>query len=275
MLEKYNLPRLSDTHKGDYGKVLIIAGSSENSGKSMLGAAALCGKAALKAGAGLVTISSSPRDNYRWFYGVEDVPVKYLATSPELMYQRLNYKLFSDLNSFDAIAIGPGIGQGCKAKKTVRKILRDYRGRLVIDADALNIISKSENLKSMTFNREKDTILTPHVGEAKRIFGEGYENEAKKISNANLVVLIKGSETKVFSDEEKIIKAGNPGMATAGSGDVLTGIIAALLAQKSPVKFSAKEAAETGVIVHGEAGDRAKEKYSERSLTASNIVDSL
>jgi NAD(P)H-hydrate epimerase len=250
-------PRPKDSHKGDYGKILIIAGSDD-----MPGAATLAGRAALRSGAGLVTVSIE---------GAARASVA--ALTPELTFTGRDFAE-ADLNDYDAVLIGPGLGKN--EGKLMSYVLENYDGRLVIDADGLNMAAEDGELKEQIFAREGGTILTPHKGEAARLFGKNFDKKIEDIVREDLVVVRKGHKT-IISGSEGIFenRSGNPGMATAGSGDVLAGIIAALLAQKLPKKLSVFDAAFTGVALHSIAGDIAAANRSERSLIASDIISGI
>ncbi len=247
------------SHKGNYGHALIAAGSF---GK--IGAAVLATKAALRSGAGLVT-ALVPACGY-------DI----LQTSaPEAMcLVDGDSHLFGvpDLNKFNSIAVGPGIGTTSSAINFVYELLKLNKA-LVIDADALNIISANENYLSLI---SRGSVLTPHPGEFKRLVGE-WKDDVEKLAKQKqfskkhgVVVVLKGAHTSVSSVDGKIYfnSTGNPGMAKGGSGDVLTGIIVALIAQN----YSSLHAAIIAVYLHGLAGDYAKHELGETAMKASDII---
>ncbi|MDR2457505.1 MAG: NAD(P)H-hydrate dehydratase [Clostridiales Family XIII bacterium] len=281
-MRKLFLKRKKDSHKNDYGKVLIIAGSYSPDDKSMLGATLLCSKAAIKTGVGICSFSFLMNLEGMNNAKKNIIGPLLLSEVPELIYEPIISKnLFKKINDFNAVCIGPGINVNASSKKILKKLLRNFRGRLLIDADGLNNLSKekdSKKLKSEVLNRKYETVLTPHIGEAKKLFTENYEEEIKKAvtNNKKLIVVLKASMTKIFKKGEiKIHNKQNPALATAGSGDVLAGIITALLAEKSPTDFSAFEAAYFGVYIHGQAGKLAKEKFGERAVVASDIIDNI
>jgi len=247
------------SHKGDYGHALIAAGSF---GK--IGAAVLATKAALRSGAGLVT-TLVPACGY-------DI----LQTSaPEAMCMvDGDSHLFKvpDLSSFNSIAVGCGIGTNSSSINFVYELLK-LNKPLVLDADALNIISANKNYLNLI---PKDSVLTPHPGEFKRLVGE-WKDDVEKLEKQKqfsktyeVVVVLKGAHTSVSSADGKMYfnSTGNAGMAKGGSGDVLTGIIAALIAQN----YSALHAAILAVYVHGFAGDYAKHELGETAMKASDII---
>jgi NAD(P)H-hydrate epimerase len=266
-VQQYIKPRKPETHKGDYGRVLIIAGSL-----GMGGAAIMCGKAALRSGAGLVTLSV-PRELFTAIH----------SALPEAICIDRNAIL--DLNQYNAIAIGPGLGTSEDAVDLLSEIIPAYNGKLILDADALNIIA-ANNLQIT--DSPADIIITPHPGEAARLLNsetakinENREASAKELSTRyNAIAVLKGYGTIVANAKPDcraslamtaINSTGNPGMATGGSGDVLTGIITALAAQG----LSTYEAATSGVYLHGIAGDIAAEKLGEYSLIAGDIIEAL
>ena len=248
-------PRRGDSHKGDYGRVLVVAGS-----RGFCGAAVLCGRGALRGGAGLVTVAC-PRD-------VQDVVA---AGDPCYMTFATTGRA-SDLPKADVVAVGPGLG--LPAGEFVRDLLAHFAGPVVIDADALAALTPG------SFARSVPAVLTPHPGEFARLVGRPVagvqadrEGSAVAFARAEgVVLLLKGSGT-VVTDGVRVYTntTGNPGMATGGCGDVLTGLIAALLGQGLP-PF---EAAALGAWAHGRAGDLAAVRVGEVSLTAVDLLDHL
>jgi NAD(P)H-hydrate epimerase len=244
-------------HKKTFGHVLVIAGSE---GKA--GAAILCAKAALHGGCGMVT-AMVPK---------EAVTVL-LAQCPEIMYSNELCVQALDISVFDAIVIGPGFGFSETAKENLHFVLTNFKGPVVIDADALTLVAN--HLSFIKSNH----ILTPHPGEFSRLIGKIYE-ESKRIELATefikgcaAVLVLKGSGTLVAQEGEQILQntTGNDGMATAGSGDVLAGLIASLCAQG----YTPFLAAGIGVHMHGLAGDNAIKEASKASLTATEIIRQL
>ncbi|MDD4377412.1 MAG: NAD(P)H-hydrate dehydratase [Eubacteriales bacterium] len=254
--------RPKDVHKGDFGKVLLIAGS-----KGMAGAAILSSRAALKTGSGIVKVCIKKK-----LFPIIQISV------PEAICTKWG-KVKKGLDEFDAIAIGPGMGAGKSTKKKLKKILKTYSKTLIIDADGLNVISKYnlyDNIKETCCN----IVITPHIGEAKRLLKCEMFTELTKIQLADslvkgmgVITVIKGNETLVAIDKDNayINTTGNPGMATAGSGDVLTGVILSLAGQG----ICLEDAVKTGVFIHGMAGDLAGEVYSEYGMTSQNIVEMI
>ena len=253
--------RPRDIHKGDCGRVLVIAGSV-----GMAGAAMLCARGALRAGAGLVRISA-PQELY---------PILQVGVPEATCVSRDISKL--DYMTHDVIAIGPGLGDDDTNGELLESILKNYKKTLVLDADGINTICRAD-LGQALMNTEATVIMTPHPGEAKRFleyFGLPYDKENReKVLNdlvvcSNAICVLKGSGTLVAARDEKsyINTTGNPGMATGGSGDVLTGIIAALVGQGlTPV-----DAAKAGVFIHGMAGDISARQMGETGMTAGDIA---
>ncbi|MBI9060558.1 MAG: NAD(P)H-hydrate dehydratase [Marinilabiliaceae bacterium] len=252
-------------HKGQFGHALLMAGSY---GK--MGAAVLASKGCLKAGVGLLTVHV-PHVGY---------PILQAAV-PEAMVSidRSDYLVseFPDLSAFNAIGVGPGISQKPNTQKALVDLLKNIRDRsLVLDADAINILAEHKELLTLL---PPNTILTPHPGEFDRLAGasrNGYERLQKAIALSEqykIVVVLKGAHTIVITPAGHCYfnSTGNPGMATAGSGDVLTGIILSLLAQK----YAPVEAARLGVYMHGLAGDIVYLQESYEGVTAGCIIEAL
>ncbi|MCO6357846.1 NAD(P)H-hydrate dehydratase [Roseivirga pacifica] len=251
------------SHKGNFGKVQLLAGSY---GK--MGAAILCAKAIMRSGAGLLTVHI-PREGYTAMQ--VSVP-EAMVTVDEGAEFISNPVVQSDAS---AICIGPGLGVNESTVQGLLQFLRSVEKPLVLDADALNILAQNPLfLKELP----SKTVLTPHVGEFHRLFGEckdGFERLERAQQAAkkyDLVIVLKGAHTAVV-DSERIVfnNTGNAGMATGGSGDVLAGIITALIGQG----MAASEATLSGVYLHGLAGDYAAKKVGEVSLMASDLLKSL
>ena len=252
------------SHKGTYGHALISAGSY---GK--MGAAVLSVGAALKSGAGLVSTHIS-----RCGYAVMQ------TANPEAMVEadmaETELTQLTGLDKYSAIGIGPGIGQSEKTANFLEVMLRGYRKPMVLDADALNIISGLNYLKE---HIPLGSVLTPHPGEFKRLVGD-WSDDMVKIQRQldfstqhQVVIVLKGANTSITTAEGKVYynSSGNPGMAKGGSGDVLTGVITALLAQG----YSSEHAAIIGVFIHGRAGDIAAEVLGQTGMTARDIIQFL
>lgn len=270
--EDVNLPRRSrNTHKGDYGKLLIIAGS-----KNMTGAAALCAMSAIKTGCGIVKLavprSIQPilQESLKEIitYGVDDKDGAFYIGSVE--------EVLDLSKTVDAVAIGPGLSNSVDVKAFVKEIILRIDKPIVLDADALNVIS---DMVDIIYGKE--IILTPHMGEMSRLLGISiddinkniYDTVEKFVDKYKVTLVLKGSRTVIGSNTEGIYIncTGNPGMATAGSGDVLTGMISSFLVQG----LTCIKAAVYGVFYHGKAGDMAADKYGEYGLTATNIIEHI
>lgn len=257
--------RPREIHKGDCGRVLIIAGSKE-----MAGAAVFAACAAIKCGSGLVKVCTA-----RQIFPVLQISV------PEATCITWD-KIKGDLSAFDAVAIGPGMGVGRRTKNILERVLREYTKTVVIDADGLNTVAGDSRLRQLVKAARAQVIMTPHIGEAKRLLDRGWpadeKGEASKEAVAEAlmkaygcVAVVKGAGTLVADPDGEAYTntTGNPGMATAGSGDVLTGVITSLAGQGLD-PFSAARA---GVFLHGLSGDLAAEQTGEYGLTASDIAN--
>jgi hydroxyethylthiazole kinase-like uncharacterized protein yjeF len=270
-------PRLADSNKGNYGHALIVGGSV---GKA--GAAAMAGMAALRAGAGLATVAT---------------PISVLQTvagfAPEIMTEALadteggtigmrsfEFGLLDSLvEGKRAIAIGPGIGRHLETQELVRTCVERYRGPLVLDADALNAFQGSTERLT---GHGRWVILTPHPGEMARLLGTTVGavqsdrlNLARSFAQEHHVILVlKGHRTLTVQPDGTawVNPTGNPGMATGGTGDVLTGMIAGFVAQHPQHVFEAVVAA---VFLHGLAGDAARDSLGEHSLIATDLLTYL
>jgi ADP-dependent NAD(P)H-hydrate dehydratase / NAD(P)H-hydrate epimerase len=251
-------------HKGTFGHVLVVAGS-----KGMAGASVLSGKAALKSGAGLVTI-----------HGPSENRMIVQSALPEAIYKSDVHSDFvtqvNDFNAYTSVAIGPGLGACFETEEMLSRTLAKFNFPCVLDADALNIISS--NLSLLDYLPE-NCILTPHPKEFDRLFGictTSYDRMKKAQEMAlkwGVVIVLKGAYTQIITSSGHVYinSTGNNGMATAGSGDALTGILVGLLAQG----YQADEAARIGVFLHGRAGDLALISESAESLIASDIITYL
>jgi NAD(P)H-hydrate epimerase len=267
-------PRAVDAHKGDFGKVCIVAGSI-----GMSGAAALAGRAALRAGAGLVRVAT-PKSVLPIVASIE--PSFTTIALPEDNVGRISAKAINTIleaaGENDAVAFGPGIGVSGALRSVLETVLEQEGLRLIIDADGLNNLA---GIKDWPAKLKAKLILTPHPGEMKRLWSGVFreplpaqrEQQAGQLAqHTGSVVALKGAGT-VVTDGQKVYinKTGNPGMATAGSGDVLTGAITALMGQG----LSNFDAAVLGIYIHGLAGDIAAEKVGQVSLMTTDIIESL
>ncbi|MEM8683679.1 MAG: NAD(P)H-hydrate dehydratase [Pseudomonadota bacterium] len=250
-------PRRADAHKGDFGHVLVVGG-----GPGMPGAARLCAEAALRTGAGRVTVAAHP-----------DSVAATVASRPEIMVHGVESG--ADLavltEAADVIAFGPGLGQSAWARGLF-DALENADVPAVWDADALNGLAARPSQGAVR-------VLTPHPGEAARLLGTTPADvQGDRLGSLTSLlerfagtVVLKGARTLVGDgDRVQVCDAGNPGMATAGMGDVLTGVIAGLMSQGMP----AAAAARTGVLVHALAGDRAA-AFGQRGLIASDLFPEI
>lgn len=251
-------------HKGKFGHALLIAGSA---GK--MGACVLASRACLRSGVGLLS-ALVPKIGY---------PIIQTAVPEAMAMIDSSENHFSDdcgTDPFQTIGIGPGIGQHAETKAALEKLLSKYRKPMVFDADALNLLGAHSELLSLI---PSGSILTPHPREFERLAGN-WSNDFDRLvklqrfsKKINSVVVLKGAFTTVACASGNVFfnSTGNPGMATAGSGDVLTGILTGLLAQG----YSTEETAILGVFLHGLAGDLAAREKGMNSLTAGDLVDFL
>ena len=258
-------PRKKFSHKGNFGHALLIAGSH---GK--IGAVVLAARACLRTGVGLLTVHCPANGN--------DI----LQTAvPEAMIdtdsnEKINTTVTTELNRYDAVGIGPGLGTAYDTATLLQNVISTFTKPVVVDADALNILAAHPEWIAKLFPL---SILTPHPKEFERLFG-ATENDFDRIRLArqkarehNIIIVLKGHHTFIATPREQHFfnSTGNAGMATGGSGDVLTGIISSFVAQKYP----SEDAAVLGVYLHGLAGDLAAKKMSEPALIASDIIDHL
>lgn len=287
MLPSFFLPmfpflydRAPESHKGHYGHALLIAGSC---GK--MGAAILAARACLRSGVGLLTVH------------VPRCGVGIMQTAlPEAMLsvdndEEVFTSLPADIGRYDALAVGPGLGTGQRTREAFAQLVSQRSSLssvppLVIDADGLNILSSMPEM----MHAVRHAVLTPHEMEYRRLFADAGTQQMSDLHE--LFIVRKGHRTTIFAPGLELIKnsSGNPGMATAGSGDVLTGVILSLLAQSqaytshglmperyeglSPVEYCQKLVAHA-VYLHGHAGDVAASRRPQASLIASDIIDSL
>ena len=258
-------PRNSFAHKGNFGHALLVAGSY---GK--IGAAVLAAKACLRSGAGLLSCHI-PKCGYDILQ--TSIPEAMLMTD---FNSSFNTKLDDDLIKYKAIGIGPGIGTASETKKMLEEIFGVYRSPLVLDADALNIIASQKKLLALI---PPGSILTPHPKEFERLFGESSNDfdriqiTKQKAKELNVVIVLKGHHTFIATPSGLgyFNSTGNAGMATAGSGDVLTGILTGLLAQG----YTSIETSILGVYLHGLSGDIAAKKFSQEAMIASDLVECI
>lgn len=275
-------PRKSGAHKGHFGRVLIIGGC-----RGMIGAPALAANAAFRSGAGLVRIATPERIQ------LATASLAPCATSIALSEDRGGYINRSAINEIldaiednDSVALGPGLGRTHELQTVVETIVCQCDKPLVIDADGLNHLAAVLAGAGSPITLSDRTVLTPHPGEMTRLWKAVFREELPSdrteqaetlAQRLGVVVALKGAATVVTDGQRTYTnETGNPGMATGGSGDVLTGIIAALKArQKGAGQMNSLDAAILGVFLHGRAGDLAAAIMGEESLIASELFDWL
>lgn len=249
------------SHKGTFGYLAIVAGS-----KGMAGASILASQAAMRSGAGVVTLHG-PEGNRNILQTIVPEVIYDSDRHPDCVSE------FYHAHKYDAVAIGSGIGTRTHTVEMLNILLQQLKMPCVLDADALNILASH---RSMLQHVPPGSILTPHPKEFERLFGEA-ENSYSTLEVAlqmaakhQIIIILKGAFTRIVSPEGRVFfnSSGNPGMATAGSGDVLTGILGSLLAQN----YEPEVAARLGVYLHGLSADLALEHQSEESLMAGDIV---
>lgn len=257
-------PRDKFSHKGTYGHALLIAGS-----KGKMGAALLAARSCLRSGVGLLTVHIPQRGEMIMQTGF---PEAMISLDPHQDY----FTTVPEMASYSAIGLGPGLGQHLESAAALERLLQTTDKPVVLDADALNLIASNKDLLNRIPER---SILTPHPKEFDRIAGESSSTfeRLKKVQafaqEHRLCVVLKGTYTATCTPGGNVYfnSTGNPGMATAGSGDVLTGIILGLLTQGAVPET----AAVSGVFLHGTAGDLAAVYRSEESMIAGDITDML
>ena len=263
-IKRLMIPRKKFAHKGNFGHALLIAGQ-----QGMAGASVLAARACLRSGVGLLTVHAPFINNNILQTAVPEAMV-------EVDSHELRFTQPTNTDDYQAVGIGPGLGRAEETEAALIEQLRSCQTPLVVDADALNILA---NHRHALTNLPKGSILTPHPKELERLVGrcqDSYERLTKACElarTAKVHIVLKGAYTAIVTPAGKCFfnPTGNPGMATAGSGDVLTGIILALMAQG----YTDENAAKIGTYVHGLAGDFARKKVGMTSLTASDIVDAL
>lgn len=272
-MKKLMLNRKDDGNKGDFGKVGIIGGSV-----GMCGSVDLCAKASLRTGSGLVyNICPNSISNILQIKAVENIVLSIPDDNRGCFILKYVDEIIEKIKNLDAIAIGCGLGRNEENRKILEMIIKNFQKPIVIDADAIFFL---KDIKSDILNRD-NIIITPHEIEFSRMSLYDLEDIKKNRlgivnkffeKNYKFTIVLKGKNTIVKSNKELCINnTGNCGMATAGSGDCLTGIILSLLGQGLSVFNSAK----LGVFIHGLAGDFAKEEIGEDSIIASDIIKFL
>jgi len=271
-------PRKADSHKGDYGRILVIGGS-----RGMIGAPALCANAALRSGAGLVRIAIPDKIQATVATLVPCATTVSLPTSPRCQLHGLGAlkTLRPEWNDWaDVLAVGPGFEASGDGAAVLSAILRAVRRPIVLDADGLNNAARIPS--ELRKPRRSPLVITPHPGEMQRLLDalklridplkERRRAAVSVATTTGAIVVLKGHRT-IVTDGKRLFEntTGNPGMATGGTGDVLTGVIAALIGQK----LTPFDAAVLGVHVHGLAGDLAARKLGQVSLIATDLIEHL
>jgi ADP-dependent NAD(P)H-hydrate dehydratase len=265
-------PRAAESHKGDFGRALLVGGS-----RGMSGAIALAGMSTLRSGAGLVTLATpaacldvvaSFEPSYMTvpLANDEDGRIAYAAQPTIEQLAKVA----------TCVACGPGLGRSDELRKLVPAIYQTIAKPMVIDADGLNALASRPELLA---KHGGPRILTPHPGEFRRLVGKAAENREQlekmaiqMAADTGTVIVLKGHRTLITDGNAALYNStGNPGMATGGSGDVLTGIITALICQS----MSPLEATQLGVHLHGLAGDLAAAELGQESMIASDLVGFL
>ncbi|WPP48205.1 NAD(P)H-hydrate dehydratase [Catalinimonas niigatensis] len=264
--------RAIHTHKGDYGKTILVCGSY---GK--MGAAVLCARACLHTGVGLLTVHV-PECGYQ-IMQIANPEAMTTVDPHQYIFTELAQKGGTDLDKYDTVGVGPGIGTAEETVEALKNLIKEAQARqipMVLDADALNICGRHRELLDLL---PDGSILTPHPKEFERLT-EPAKNDFHRLhllqeftKSYKLFVVLKGAHTAVGTPDGEVFfnSTGNPGMASGGTGDALTGIITALVSQK----YNAFDAALLGVYLHGLAGDLAAEHLSQEAMLASNLIDHL
>jgi NAD(P)H-hydrate epimerase len=267
-------PRRRDAHKGSYGHLLVVAGSV---GKT--GAAALCARGAMRAGAGLVTVATAASAQPVVAALILEAMSEPLPeTDARSVALKARDAIVELAGSRDAVAIGPGLGLDEQTRRLARTLVREVPRPMVVDADALTaLVDHLDDLRGAAAPR----CLTPHPGEMARLRGvpvAEVQRDRVGVARAFAVehgahVCLKGSRTVIASPDGRVLvnPTGNPGMASGGTGDVLTGILGAFLARGLP----AAQATAAAVYLHGLAGDLAAGRVGEEALIASDVVEAL
>lgn len=251
-------------HKGNFGHALLVAGS-----RGKTGAAVLAAKACLRSGAGLLTVHIPACGEIILQTAIPEAMIEIDANQEHITH-------LEPISKYNAIGIGPGIGCNEKTSGALLQLFENANQPLVLDADAINLIAQNKQLQHTL---PANSILTPHIGEFDRLAGAS-ENSYERLLKAcqwavkhKSYVVLKGANTAICTPNKECYfnPTGNPGMATAGSGDVLTGIILGLLAQA----YSPLNASLTGVYLHGLAGDIVADEKSPETLIASDIIENL
>lgn len=252
------------SHKGDFGKILMVAGS-----KGKMGASVLCARACMRSGAGLLTVLV-PSSGYTIMQVSVPEAMALVDNSAE------EFSTVPDLSLFDVLGVGPGLGTSEQTKVAFTKVLKEAQVPMVLDADALNLLARNPELLEFL---PKKAILTPHPKEFERLVGKwqhDYERLQKQqqfSQKHGVVMVLKGPHTSISAPDGRVYfnSTGNPGLATGGSGDVLTGVLTAMLGQG----YEPFDAAVLGVFLHGLAADLAARELGEEAIIASDLINYL
>ncbi len=265
--------RDKDSNKGDFGKILVIAGS-----RGMTGAAVLAAYSALRTGSGLVTLATadSEREIAAGFY--PEIMTYGLKSEEGNISASALKDILRLTRDKDAVVFGPGLGRSRELTVILEELTKSYTGKLLVDADGLNALAKR---LEMLAEKSCRVVLTPHPGEMSRLIGLSVaeiQKNRKAIAQDfaekyDVCLVLKGYETVVAEGgkEAYINKTGNPGLATAGTGDVLSGVVTSLMGQG----LDCFDAARLGVYIHGLAGDLAKECNGEQGMVASDVMNKI
>ena len=264
--------RAEDANKGDCGRVLVIAGS-----QGMTGAACLAARGALRCGAGLVTVAVPRSERPIVAISVQEAMTVALDECDGMIIGSSMKKILQFAKKSQAVVFGPGLGINGEMHHILRGILSEYEGTLIIDADGLNALSKNSDILR---ERKCSVVITPHPGEMSRLVKKTVEEiqnnreavAAEFAAKYGITVVLKGKNTVIASgDEIKINTSGNCGMATGGTGDVLSGVVAAFVAQG----LKPFDAAALGAYIHGKAGDIAARKIGVHGMLAGDLAECL
>ena len=263
--------RCDDANKGSCGRVFVVAGS-----RGMTGAAYLATKGALRSGAGLVTVGTAESERHIVACMVPEAMTVPLEDSEGKITEASMKTILEYAGKADVVVFGPGLGQNPDMHSIIKTLLCEYKGKLVIDADGLNALSKNCDIIN---EKSCDVVITPHPGEMSRLtklsINEIQQNRtavaADFAQRYGITVLLKGKNTVIAGCDGRIRinPTGNPGMATGGAGDVLSGVIAAFLGQG----LDTFDGAVLGAYIHGKAGDMAAEKFGIHGLIAGDVAE--
>ncbi len=259
--------RKEEAHKGNFGRVLLLCGSL-----GYTGAPALAARGALRTGAGLIYLGVPEK-----IYAIEavklDEPMVFpLPCKAGMLSEEALPEILERLGTMDVCLMGPGLGQSPGVEAVVRAVVRSFRGPLVLDADGINVMAPHKN---ELCGRAGPLVLTPHPGEFRRLGGDPEDRQKSAEAMAGelgAVVLLKGHRTLITDGNRTYCNTtGNPGMATGGSGDVLSGMILSLLGQG----LAPLEAAAAGAWLHGAAGDLAARRLGQYAMTPTDLLTDL